>query len=302
MKLPGPPEEDPEPKPNAGKIPPAKEWSRRFPGIVVDRRMTTDHPGESARQPVSKPQGLSSPDSFPGTDQRDPLRTGRNINPGRKLHAFEVAAKNAPPARVPWRYRLRPNRELTRRAYWDVAATFSLIVNAFLLGLLLITAGQIRNLKMTVNNLLGGVTSDIAKMDQASIKTNLLVNAQIPLDFDLPFSQNTQAVLNTDVSIPNAHLVINTGIFNINTQANVTLPAGTILPIALNLNIPVQSTIPISLQVPVNIPLSQTELHESFIGLQTSLSPLTCMLNKNAQYPDGIYICAEHDVPTTGTP
>jgi hypothetical protein len=105
-----------------------------------------------------------------------------------------------------------------------------------------------------------------------------------------------------DVSIPNAQLVINTGIFNINTQANSTLPAGTILPIAMNLNIPVQSTIPVMLHVPVNIPLNQTELHVPLTGLQASLSPLTRMLNMNAQYPDGIYLCAEHDVPTPGTP
>ena len=259
-------------------------------------------PGELGKQPVSVAQGKPPSGLFPGTDQGGPQRTGKNINPGRRLHVLEQAAKNTPPARVPWRYRLRPNRELTHRAYWDVAATFSLILNAFLISLLLIMAGQIRNLKTTMNNLLGEVYGNIAKMDQASIRTNILVNAQIPLDFNLPFSQNTQAVLNTDVSIPDVHLVVNTGILNINTKANVTLPAGTILPIALNLNIPVRSTIPISLQVPVNIPLSQSELHEPLTGLQTSLSPLYCMLNKNAQYPNGIYLCAEHDVPTTGTP
>ena len=74
------------------------------------------------------------------------------------------------------------------------------------------------------------------------------------------------------------------------------------IPVRLNLEIPVQSTIPINLQVPVNIPLNQTELHEPFTGLQTSLRPLYCMFNKNAQYPEGIYICAEHDAPTPGTP
>ncbi len=124
---------------------------------------------------------------------------------------------------------------------------------------------------------------------------NHQVNAQIPLNFNLPVSQNTQVVLTGDVSIPGAHVVINTGGLNINAQANVTLPAGTTLPIALNLDIPVQSTIPISLQVPVSIPMNQTELHEPFTGLQTSLRPLYCLFNKNAQYPEGMYICAEHD-------
>ena len=98
------------------------------------------------------------------------------------------------------------------------------------------------------------------------------------------------------------HVVINTGGVAINSVANVTLPAGTSLPISLNLTIPFQSTIPISLQVPVNIPLNQTGLHQPFTGLQTTILPLYCMLNKNAQYPEGTFICAEHDAPTTGTP
>lgn len=302
MKLPGPPKKDQGAKPNADNIPSASEQSKPKPGEVVYRGMASNRPGLSGKQPFSKPQGKPSSGSFPGTDQGVPQFTGKQINPGRRLQAFEAASKNAPTARVPWRYRLRPDGELTRRAYWDVAATFSLIVNIFLLFLLVLMAGQIRNLKITVDTLLGGVYGNIAKMDQASIKTNLLVNAQIPLDFNLPVSQNTQVVLNSDVNIPNAHLVINTGIININTQANITLPAGTTLPIALNLNIPVQYTIPISLQVPVNIPLSQTELHVPLTGLQTSLNPLTCMLNQDAQYPDGIYLCAEHDVPAPGTP
>jgi hypothetical protein len=52
----------------------------------------------------------------------------------------------------------------------------------------------------------------------------------------------------------------------------------------------------------VNIPLNQTGLQEPLTSLQTSLRPLYCSLDKNAQYPDGIYLCAEHDIPTPGTP
>jgi hypothetical protein len=109
-------------------------------------------------------------------------------------------------------------------------------------------------------------------------------------------------VLTSNVAIPNAHVVINTGGLAINSVASVTLPAGTSLPIQLNMTIPVQSTIPISLQVPVNIPLNQTELHQPFTGLQTTILPLYCMLNQNAQYPEGTYICAQRNAATTGTP
>ena len=237
-----------------------------------------------------------------------PARAADENNPGRRLHAFEAAAEKTSPARIPWKYRLRPTRETTHRAYWDVATTFSLIVNLILVGLLVVMAYQIRTLKTTVNilenlgnNVLGGLYGNFVKMDQASINTTIAVDAQIPLNFNLPVAQDTTVVLTNDVTIPNAHVVINTGGLNINSLARVTLPAGTSLPIVLNLTIPVQSTIPISLQVPVHIPLNQTDLHVPFTGLQTTIRPLYCMLNKNAQN-EGTYICAENNTAPTGTP
>jgi len=261
-------------------------------------------PVEPAPQPDSLP---AEPVVSPGPGM--PASPEDENNPGRRLRAFEESGKEAPPARIPWKYRVRPTRETTHRAYWDVATTFSLIVNLILVGLVLVLALQIRNLKMTVNslndlgnNVLGGLYGNFVKMDEASINTTIAVDAQIPLNFNLPVSQNTTVVLTSNVNIPNAHVVINTGGLAINSLASVTLPAGTNLPIALNMSIPVQSTIPISLQVPVSIPLNQTDLHTPFTGLQTTIRPLYCMLNKNAQYPQGTFICAEHDALPTGTP
>jgi hypothetical protein len=238
-----------------------------------------------------------------------PAASGDENNPGRRLRAFETAAKKAPPTKIPWKFRVHPTRETTHRAYWDVATTFSLIVNVILVVLLFLMALQIRNLRTTVdalnslgNSVLGGVYGNLVKMDQASINTTIAVDAQLPLNFNLPVSQNTTIVLTSNVAIPNAHVVINTGGLNINSNASVTLPAGTSLPITLNLTIPFQSTIPISMQVPVSIPLNQTDLHQPLTGLQTSILPLYCILNKNAQYPEGTFICAQQNTPTTGTP
>jgi hypothetical protein len=264
-------------------------------------RLAAGIPSKAVPKPLSQTDGTHISLSHRSTKDGS-VRDSKDINPGRRLHAFEAAAKNAPAVRIPWQYRLRPNREQTHRAYWDVAATFSLIINAFLIGILIIMAGQIKNLRTTVNGLFGGLYSNFVKMDQATINTTFMVNAQIPLDLRLPISQNTEVVLTRDVSIPGAHVVINTGILNINAKANISIPAGTTLPIALNLEVPVHSMIPISLQVPVSIPMNQTGLHEPFTGLQTSLRPLYCMLDRNAQYPAGIYICTEHDAPIPGTP
>jgi hypothetical protein len=340
MKLLNLPEKDQEPKPKSDEINPAGEQSKRKPKLVVYRGTITPRPGENSQpldaavdeKPASqaaagsraRADSVPTPDAtnippeashqtespsahaFRKSEAGNILPANRDSNPGRRLHAFEEASKKAPRAKLPWRFRLRPTRERAHRAYWDVAATISLIVNVVLAVLLIIMAGQIKTLRTsvntTVNNLLGGLYGNFVKMDQASINTTIQVNAQIPLNFNLPVSQNTQVVLTGDVSIPRAHVVINTGGLNINAQANVTLPAGTTLPIALNLDIPVQSSIPISLQVPVSIPMYQTELHEPFTGLQTSLRPLYCLFNKNAQYPEGMYICAEHETPTPGTP
>lgn len=345
MKPPKQPEEQQEPKPKTEALPNAGEPTKRKPKLVVYQGIPTHtSPDDIDKQPnltpEEKPSSSSAAENPEQAEaaalidrpqntlpkaaahaknqpvqpvQRPPLGgqllSTAEDNPGRRLHAFESAAKNAPTAKIPWHYRLRPNRERIHRAYWDVTGTISLIINVILLCVLVVMAFQIKNLKTTVNtvnalanNMLGGLYGNFVQMDQASINTIINVDAQIPLDFNLPVSQNTQVVLTSDVSIPGAHVVINTGVLNINAQANVTLPAGTSLPIALKMDIPVQTSIPVSIKVPVNIPLSQTDLHQPFTGLQTTLRPLYCALNKNAQYPEGTYICAEHDAPTPGVP
>ena len=329
MELPDPLKEEQKPEPQADEQP------KQQPRFGFYRGTMKNKPGETGKKtasmlggqgaprpwnkklvatlPSPKPnltsatalESAPSPEHAPGAPVWSPgagipAHTGDESNPGRRLHAFEAAAKEAPPARIPWKYRLRPTRETTHRAFWDVASTFSLIVNVILVGLLIVMATQIKNLKTTVNalnaignNALGGLYGNFVKMDQASINTTIAVDAQIPLNFNLPVSQSTTVVLTNDVAIPNAHVVINTGGLAINSLARVTLPAG--------LTIPVQSSIPISLQVPLSIPLNQTDLHAPFTGLQTTIRPLYCMLNKNAQY-EGTYICTENNAAPTGTP
>jgi hypothetical protein len=259
---------------------------------ISHRNESEPPPQNESSLPQNKPLDQRS-------DQENPLRQNKDMNPGRRLHAMEEAAKSAPPAKIPWIYRARPTGENTRRAYWDVTATLSLIVNAILVVVLIVMSGQIRNLKSSVSGLLGGLYSNFAKMDQASIDTTISINTEIPLNFTLPVSQNTDVVLTGDVNIPNAYISINTGGININSRANVTLPAGTTLPITMNMGVPVQTTIPINMQLPVSIPLNQTGMHEPFTGLQTAILPFYCTLDKNAQYPEGTFICTEHHSTTT---
>jgi len=344
MKRPVLPAEELLNKSTSEAMPRSAEPSKRRPKLVLYRGIPTHRPDDINKQsiPVAEPQpytdtAAEGPDpAVPGSvyalppsaapetptqagnqpmasigksDEENQSGSSPEKNPGRRLHDFEAAAKNSPRTKIPWQYRIRPTRERTHRAYWDVTGTLSLIINIILIAILVIMAQQIKNLKTTVNslnnianNVLGGLYGSFVQMDQATINTTINVDTQIPLNFTLPVTENTQVVLSQDVSVTGAHVVINTGVLNINAPANFTLPAGTSLPITLKMDIPVQTSIPISLQVPVNIPLSQTGLHQPFTSLQASLRPIYCVLNKNAQYPEGSFICAEHDVPTPGVP
>jgi len=257
--------------------------------------------------------GSSAADAGGSLDQVNPSPAGsigKSPNPDRRLRAFMLPSATPAPDKTPEitarpddsarKIRLRPNREMTRRAFWDVAAIFSLVVNAILIAALFIMYGQIKNLKAMMNGLLGGLYSNFVDMDNASIDTTIAVQAQVPVVFSLPIQQNTTVSLTSAVPITGTTVHITTGGLSLDGPATVTLPEGTNLPIALNMDVPVQLSIPINLQVPVKIPMNQTNLHTPFTGLQQTIRPLYCTINKNAQYPQGIYICSEHT--TTGTP
>lgn len=254
------------------------------------------------RRPASSQQARIQPETNPSAQSAN--STDKNNKPDLRLRTLVNAGKNAGRLGQQGESRLLSRGERTRRAYWDVAAGISLIINAILVAILLIMAFQINNLKTTVNGLLSGLYSNFVEMDKASITTTITVSAQIPIDFMLPIQQNTDVVLTRSVNINNAYVVINSGGLSINAPASVTLPAGTNLPIALNMTVPVQSSVPVTLQVPVNIPLAQTELHQPFTGLQDTVRAYYCTFDKNAQYPQGIYICEDHDAPssTPGVP
>ncbi len=269
--------------------------------LAPRRSLPADPAGPAADASTNRPAAPARPrpTSGQGSGRRPPGSVGKGINPGLKLRAFEAAARAAPPPQLPWYYRLRPDPKLTRQAAWNVAAVSSLIVNTLLVSALLLMAVQIRNLKKTLNLLLSGLYSNFVAMDNASIDTTITVNTDVQLNFLLPIQQNTDVVLTQNVPIPGARVTINSDLLTINNApANVTLPAGTSLPIALNMSVPVLMTVPVSLQVPVSIPLAETQLHAPFRGLQDTVGVIYCTFNKNAQYPEGVFICQAYESPT----
>lgn len=221
--------------------------------------------------------------------------------PARKTVTSQVISQTTPvlPASEPAPAKERSSREWRfGPPFWTITGILSLTVNGILIAVLLVLyqlLGEVRNLQGTASNIgssvLGGLYTNFEKMDQATIKTVIPVDAQIPLDISVPVQTTTQITLAESVSIPNAQVVINTGGLNINSNARVTLPAGTPLMVNLNFNLPVQTTIPVHLEVPVNIPMAETELHEPFVGLQQVVHPWYCIVEPNALGVTGQPLC-----------
>jgi hypothetical protein len=191
-----------------------------------------------------------------------------------------------------------PFRSRLLTAFWTVASVISLTVNVILIALLFILVDMIAGLQFTANDqvsgLLGGLYGNFVKMDNATISRVIPVDANIPLNFEVPVhlagiqTQATQIQLAEDAVIKEAHVRITEGGVQIDARrAEVILPAGTRLSVniqGLNLdfNVPIQQTIPVHLDVPVNIPMRETQLHEAFFGLQQVVEPYYCLVEPNA--------------------
>ena len=184
--------------------------------------------------------------------------------------------------------------------FWTIASVISLLVNIGTVIVLIVVVQLLGGTKATLafaqgqaNGLLGGLYNNFVKMDAASIKTTIHVEKEIPVLFDLNVSGPTDVILSRDVVINGALVTVQTGGLNIvNATARIVLPQGTLLPIIIqSLLVPVDQKVLAVLDVPVNIPLSQTELHEPFVGLQKVIEPYYCLLQPNTVV-NGVNVCA----------
>jgi hypothetical protein len=173
-------------------------------------------------------------------------------------------------------------------AFWTIASVMSVTVNVVLLIIVAILLQNLKTVGVTAtgipDKLLGGLYDNFVKMDAASIKTNIHVEKDIPVQFTLNVSGGTNVTLSQDVRINGAVVTLtNAGSLIKNENANIILPAGTVLPVFIeNLVVPVDQTVPAILDVPVNIPLNTTELHQPFTGLQDVVRPYYCLIKPGA--------------------
>ena len=166
-------------------------------------------------------------------------------------------------------------------AFWTVASLISMVVNIILVIVLIVLAQQLFTLKAIVQDqVLGGLYTNFQLMDQAHIRTTIPVNADVPAKFDLPLNTETTVVLTADTTIEGATIYELEAwpLYITKAKTNIVLPAGTSLPVALSLTVPVDQKIPVNLMVNVDIPLSQTDLHPPFVGLQEVVKPYYTLL------------------------
>ena len=186
-------------------------------------------------------------------------------------------------------------------AFWTIASLMSITVNIIMIAVILILLQMVGAMRGLANDKASGLLAELytnfAKMDQATISRVIPVDASIPIN--IPVSVNLfdsrnvpkraeRITLASDARITNAHVIINQLGVNINAPATVILRSGTELNVYLDsFDVPVQNNIPIHLDVPVNIPLSETSLHEPFVGLRNIVQPYYCMVQPRALLMDG---------------
>jgi hypothetical protein len=154
---------------------------------------------------------------------------------------------------------------------------------------------MVAGLQMTANDqvsgLLGGLYNNFVLMDQATISTNIPVQAAVPLNLTVPVDRSESTLLETEIKLSRQATISGVRVqinqpgteFRLDSSATITLPKDTILTVYIQrFDIPVQGSVPIDLTVPVNIPLNQTQLHQPFTGLQQVVEPYYCLVEPNA--------------------
>ena len=249
--------------------------------------------GDTGASPISRlPRGAGG-----ATPKKDV--SPRSEAPKKPLAAPDTGAKKPKPIEKITTSKTNYSGNKFLPAFWTIASTISMLVNVVVVIALIVvirllggTRSAFDFAQSQANGLLGGLHENFVKMDESSIKTTIHVEKDIPVQFTLNVSGNTNVTLSQDVSISGALVTVNTGGLNINNaRANIVLPAGTILPIFIeNLVVPVDKSVPAVLDVPVDIPLNATELHVPFVGLQKVVEPYYCLLQQEV-IVGGVNVC-----------
>ncbi len=159
-------------------------------------------------------------------------------------------------------------------ALWKGLTLISLLLNVILLvGLFALGQRFFAFKQQVAMPLVESLERSLSTLEGARIKTQVVVDQDIPLSFELGINQETVVTLARPVRIEGANLNIQSVGFSLNAPAVVELPAGTQLPLTMEISVPVDVQVPLSLSVPVEIPLAQSDIYTSLQDLQRNVRP-----------------------------
>ncbi|PJF42043.1 MAG: hypothetical protein CUN55_10595 [Phototrophicales bacterium] len=167
-------------------------------------------------------------------------------------------------------------------AFRNFAIIFSFIMNFVLIIILLFVVYLIFDIKNGIAEpLIDGLHRNFVGLNEAEIETTVVVDDEIPIDFDLTVQDRTVVTLAEPATINNvpAQFEITGGGGSISGTVDITLPAGTPLTIDLTLLVPVEQQIPVVLNVPVDIALKDTQLSVPFTNLRNLFEPYVKILD-----------------------
>jgi len=159
--------------------------------------------------------------------------------------------------------------------FWTISGAIALLIALIMLVAVIVIASNAMKVTAQINDhLVGNLYDSFVAMDEASIKTTIPIQTEVPAKFDVLLDTMTTVNLSEDVYITSATVSLTTGGLSItNAPTNIILPEGTELPIHLILTVPVDEMIPVEMLVEVDIPLAETELHDPFVKLQRTIQP-----------------------------
>ena len=193
------------------------------------RNILSSNDEEASLQPESGPrsQSQAQPESQPQATTASPLAKLPHLKRAAEPSSTADAKKDAPkpeataaqPAaskepqgkqpkqptptqeKSPPAVQKTPRREKFLRALWTLASLISMIFNVVVIVVVVVAFWAYRDIKLpegvgvsTLNKLLGGLYSNFEKLDRATIKTVIPVDAQIPLDISVPVQTTTRDV------------------------------------------------------------------------------------------------------------
>ncbi len=136
----------------------------------------------------------------------------------------------------------------------------------------------------TAGYTLGETLGAVKDLEGATIRAQIPIDHQLPLQMQVPIDQSTTVVTTAPIPLHVPALItLPDGGGYVNATVSMDIPPGTKLPVHLSLSAPIDTTVPLRLDVPVAIPVRDTELGGPLARLRTTLEPVVRMLSSNRE-------------------